>query len=200
MSLDTSNILASGICHDIISPIGAIHNGLELISMTASTDIKSPEMALINDSCQDARTRVEFFRIAFGTYQQGQMMEASKIQKIANAIYATPRFHLTWEMDPEMDRTWAQILYLGLMSMERQLTLGGSLTVSAKEDHLEIIATSERATVAHPGWERLSSEPGVLPAPAVVQVHRIPNIAGAYGFAVEFNHSETLTTLFFRRG
>ena len=82
MSLDISNIVASRICHDIISPIGAIHNGLELISMTASTDIKSPEMALINDSCQDARTRVEFFRIAFGTYQQGQMMEASKIQKL----------------------------------------------------------------------------------------------------------------------
>ena len=58
MSLDTSIILASGICNDIISPIGAIHNGLELISMTASTDIKSPEMALINDSCRDARTRV----------------------------------------------------------------------------------------------------------------------------------------------
>ena len=107
MSLDISNIVASRICHDIISPIGAIHNGLELISMTASTDIKSSEMALINDRCQHALTRVEFFRIAFGTYQQGQMMEASKIQKIANAVYATPRFHLTWEMDSEMVRTWA---------------------------------------------------------------------------------------------
>lgn len=55
MSLDISNIVASRICHDIISPIGAIHNGLELISMTASLDAKSPEMALIHDSCQDAR-------------------------------------------------------------------------------------------------------------------------------------------------
>jgi hypothetical protein len=51
-----------------------------------------------------------------------------------------------------------------------------------------------------PRWERLSSDPGMLPAPADVQFHRIPNIAGAYGFAVEFNHRETLTTLFFRRG
>ena len=41
MSLDISNIVASRICHDIISPIGAIHNGLELISMTASLDVKS---------------------------------------------------------------------------------------------------------------------------------------------------------------
>ena len=194
MSLDISNIVASRICHDIISPIGAIHNGLELISMTASTDIKSPEMALINDSCQDARTRVEFFRIAFGTYQQGQIMEASKIQKIANAVYATPRFHLTWEMD----RTWAQILYLGLMSMERQLTLGGSLTVSAKADHLEIIATSERATVTHPGWERLFNQANDLPAPADVQFHLLPMVSKAYGFTLNFRHHEIQTTLSFR--
>ena len=55
MLLDISNIVASRICRDIISPIGAIHNGLELISMTASLDVKSPEMALIHDSYQDAR-------------------------------------------------------------------------------------------------------------------------------------------------
>lgn len=55
MSLDISNIVASRICHDIISPIGAIQKGLELISMTASLDVKSPEMALIYDSYKDAR-------------------------------------------------------------------------------------------------------------------------------------------------
>lgn len=86
------------------------------------------------------------------------------------------------------------------MCVERQLTLGGTIDVVADSDNIKITATSERPTVAHPGWERLSSAPGVLPAPAVVQFHRIPNIAGAYGFAVEFNHRETLTILFFRRG
>ena len=55
MSLDISNIVASRICHDIISPVGAIQKGLELISMTASLDVKSPEMALIYDSYKDAR-------------------------------------------------------------------------------------------------------------------------------------------------
>ena len=55
MALDISNIVASRICHDIISPIGAIQNGLELISMTASLDVNSPEMALIHDSYKDAR-------------------------------------------------------------------------------------------------------------------------------------------------
>ena len=84
--------------------------------------------------------------------------------------------------------------------MERQLTLGGTIDVVADSDNIKITTTSERPTVAHPGWERIFSDLGALPAPADVQFHLIPNIAGAYGFAVEFNHRETLTILFFRRG
>ena len=202
MSLDISNIVASRICHDIISPIGAIHNGLELISMTASLDVKSPEMALIHDSCQDARACIEFFRVAFGTYQTGQLMDAPKVQGIANAIYTTPRFDLRWHLESAIDRTWAQVIYMGLMCVERQLTLGGTTTVAADADHIRIriTATSERLSVAHPGWERLSSDLKELPAPADVQFHLLTNIAGAYVFAVEFNHRETITTLTFRRG
>jgi len=158
MSLDISNIVASRICHDIISPIGAIHNGLELISMTASLDVKSPEMALIHDSCQDARARIEFFCVAFGTYQTGQMMDAPKVQNIADAICTKPRFDLRWHLEIAIDRTWAQVIYMGLMCLERQLTLGGTIDVTADADHIKIIATSERPTVAHPGWERLSSD------------------------------------------
>ena len=200
MSLDISNIVASRICHDIISPIGAIHNGLELISMTASLDVKSPEMALIHDSCQDARARIEFFRVAFGTYQTGQMMDTPKVQNIADAIYTAPRFDLRWHLESAIDRTWAQVIYMGLMCVERQLTLGGTIDVSADANLIKITATSERPTVAHPGWERLSCDLDELPAPVDVQFHLLPNIAGAYGFAVEFNHRETLTTLTFRRG
>ena len=200
MSLDISNIVASRICHDIISPIGAIHNGLELISMTASLDVKSPEMALIHDSCQDARARIEFFRVAFGTYQTGQMMDAPKVQSIANTIYTAPRFDLRWHFENAIDQTWAQVIYMGLMCVERQLTLGGTIDVTADVDNVKITATSERPTVAHPGWERLSSDFDAPPALADVQFHLLPNVADAYGFAVEFNYRETITTLNFRHG
>ena len=198
MSLDISNIVASRICHDIISPIGAIHNGLELISMTASLDAKSPEMALIHDSCQDARARIEFFRVAFGTYQAGQMIECEKVQKIANALYTTPRFEMRWALEGAMDRTWAQIAYLGLMCVERQLTLGGTISVTADTSQIKITATTERPTVAHPEWQRLSTQNNKLPSPADVQFQLLPNIAAAYGLAVNFAHHDITTTLTFR--
>ena len=93
-----------------------------------------------------------------------------------------------------------QVVFMWLLCVERQLTHCGSIEVTTDEDHIRITATSERPTVAHPGWERLSSALGALPAPADVQFHLLPNVAGAYGFAVEFTHRETFTTLAFRRG
>lgn len=146
------------------------------------------------------RARIEFFRVAFGTHQTGQTMDAPKVQSIADAIYTAPRFDLRWHLENAIDRTWAQVIYMGLMCVERQLTLGGLIEVTTDEDHIKITATSERTTVAQPGWERLSSDLGALPAQADVQFHLLPNFAGAYGFAVEFNHRETFTTLTFRRG
>ena len=146
------------------------------------------------------RARIEFFRVAFGTYQTCQMMDAPKVQSTADAIYTTPRVDLHWHLESAIDRTWAQLIYMGLMCVERQLTLGETIDVEADSDNIKITATSEQPTVAHPGWERIFSDLGAVPVPADVQFHLIPNIAGAYGFAVEFNHRETLTTLTFRRG
>ena len=128
MSLDISNIVASRICHDIISPIGAIHNGLELISMTASLDVKSPEMALIHDSCQ-MRAHALNFSCGLGTYQTGQMMDAPKVQNIADAIYAPV---LICAGILKMRSTaHGRRIYMGLMCVERQLTLGGIIDVTA---------------------------------------------------------------------
>ena len=67
MSVDNANLAAlvgSRICHDLISPIGAINNGLELLGM--SGDMSGPELELISDSVANANARIRFFRIAFG--------------------------------------------------------------------------------------------------------------------------------------
>ena len=49
------------------------------------------------------RARIEFFRVAF----TGQMMDAPKVQSIADAIYNAPRFDLHWHLVNAIDRAWA---------------------------------------------------------------------------------------------
>ena len=50
------------------------------------------------------------FPRAFGTYQTGQMMDAPKVQSIADAIYTAPRFDLRWHLESVIERTWAQVV------------------------------------------------------------------------------------------
>lgn len=57
--LNYAALIGSRICHDLISPIGAINNGLELIEMSAPS--LGPEMALISDSVTSASARIRFF-------------------------------------------------------------------------------------------------------------------------------------------
>lgn len=63
-NLNLAALIGSRICHDLISPIGAINNGLELLGMTAPTE--GPEFELISQSVGNASARIRFFRIAYG--------------------------------------------------------------------------------------------------------------------------------------
>ena len=76
---DLAALIGSRICHDLISPIGAIGNGLELLSMSGAG---GPEVALISDSVANANARIRFFRIAFGHASPEQGTSRSEILSI----------------------------------------------------------------------------------------------------------------------
>ena len=77
---DLNDLIGSRICHDLISPLGAISNGLELLAM--SQDMSGPEVSLISESVDNANARIRFFRIAFGSSSPGQMTGANEIASI----------------------------------------------------------------------------------------------------------------------
>jgi len=62
--IDLAALIGSRICHDLISPIGAINNGLELLGMSGQTG--GAELDLISQSVENASARIRFFRIAYG--------------------------------------------------------------------------------------------------------------------------------------
>jgi len=70
-----NDLIGSRICHDLISPLGAIGNGVELLTMSGTST--APEISLIAESVENANARIRFFRIAFGA--------ASGLSQIGNA-------------------------------------------------------------------------------------------------------------------
>ena len=78
-NINLSALIGSRICHDLISPIGAINNGLELLDMSGRTS--GPELDLIQESVGNASARIRFFRIAFGAAGD-QMMGRAEVVSI----------------------------------------------------------------------------------------------------------------------
>jgi len=93
-TLSIASLVGSRICHDLISPVGAINNGIELLSMGGPLD--SPEMALISDSVTNASARIKFFRVAFGVASPEQVLGTPEVKAIAEGQYAEGRLRAQW--------------------------------------------------------------------------------------------------------
>ena len=87
--LTLSALISSHICHDLISPIGAINNGLELFAIT--NNASGGEIGLISASAESASDSLRYMRIAFGAASKTEMMSGREIANITFAHFGTPR-------------------------------------------------------------------------------------------------------------
>ncbi|MFC4625617.1 histidine phosphotransferase ChpT [Daeguia caeni] len=94
-ALDLGALLCSRICHDIISPVGAINNGLELLEEGGADE---DAMELIKASARNASARLQFARIAFGAAgSAGVQIDTGDAQNVANEYFRNEKPELIWE-------------------------------------------------------------------------------------------------------
>lgn len=163
-------LIGSRICHDLINPIGAISNGLELVGMGGAT-ADGPEMSLIQQSCDNATARIRFFRIAFGSSGDARMIPAQEAARTLADHYQGTRFQTEWRRDAEIGRNLVQLAYLAVLCLENALPQGGVLAVDAQDTSLSVEGRSEIVRTEQPLWDMLvagSDAPSEL-RPADVQ-------------------------------
>jgi len=91
---DLAALLCSRVCHDIISPVGAINNGLELLDEGGADE---DAMNLIRTSARNASARLQFARIAFGAAgSAGMMIDTGDAEAVATAFLRNEKPELTW--------------------------------------------------------------------------------------------------------
>src|SRR5690554_677879 len=87
-------LLCSRVCHDIISPVGAINNGLELLEEGGADE---DAMNLIRTSARNASARLQFARIAFGAAgSAGMQIDTGDAEAVATAYLKTEKPDLEW--------------------------------------------------------------------------------------------------------
>ena len=88
-----ADMISSRICHDLISPIGAISNGVELM---AGMNSMSEELDLINQSAKNAQAKLMFFRVAFGASGPGAMIGCAAASNVAENMFLGGRVNVSF--------------------------------------------------------------------------------------------------------
>jgi hypothetical protein len=101
-----ANLVASRICHDLINPIGATHNGIELLALDPNVP-KGLEFDLITASLNDAKARVEFCRLVFGAAAADMTVTSATFRSLMSNIFDQKRYGMTWGLPDTIDRGWA---------------------------------------------------------------------------------------------
>jgi histidine phosphotransferase ChpT len=151
-----NDLIGSRICHDLISPLGAISNGMELLSMSGAGG--SPELTLISESIENANARIRFFRVAFGAAAPGSLIGNSEIRSIMADMYRGSRTSVDWRLENDPSRFEAKLALLLLLCLESALPWGGRLTVSQSgSGRWTLLATGERQKIDENLWDLLAN-------------------------------------------
>lgn len=124
---DLSALVAARLCHDLISPMGAIGNGLELLQLSSGAG--GAELALVNDSLATALAKLRFYRVAFGPADRHARQSFDEAAQITDAMFHG-RFTVAWEpRAADMPRPVARLIYLAVLCLEKSLPMGGTVRI-----------------------------------------------------------------------
>lgn len=147
---DLASLLCSKVCHDVISPVGALVNALELLDDAAAGD---DAMDLVKSSARTASARLQFCRIAFGAAgSAGAAIDTGDAEKVAVAYAEEERPDLVWRAERMMlpknkVKLALNLMLVGIAAVPR----GGTVTVSIEgsEDapSITVHATGKRVRV-----------------------------------------------------
>ena len=95
--LDLAALLSSRVCHDVISPVGAIVNGLEVLEEEKDPEMRGHALALIKSSANEASSRLQFCRLAFGAAgSKGASIDTGDAELVTRQFLADDRTQLNW--------------------------------------------------------------------------------------------------------
>jgi histidine phosphotransferase ChpT len=182
---DLTALIGSRICHDLISPIGAIGNGVELLGMTGAPE--SPEMELIRQSVENASARIRYFRIAFGSASDIQKIGRTEINDTIKDFFAGSRLQVHWVPQIDCARPDVKMMFLLLLCAETAMPYGGSVRVTLTDSNWHLLGESTKFRREPDLWERV--ETGESDGVSAAQVHFVL----AYRIATEIGRKIRLS-------
>src|SRR6478735_118073 len=127
--LELAALLCSRVCHDLISPVGAIVNGLEVFDDSSKEEDKQFALDLIRKSSKTASARLQFCRLAFGAAgSAGAQIDLGDAENMAKGHIEDGKVTLSWNLPRElMPKNRVKLLMNMLMLAAAAIPRGGIL-------------------------------------------------------------------------
>ncbi|HXY58227.1 MAG TPA: histidine phosphotransferase family protein [Methylocystis sp.] len=134
--LDLAALLSSRVCHDVISPVGAIVNGLEVLEEEKDEEMRRHALALIKSSAAEASARLQFCRLAFGAAgSKGASIDTGDAEHVTRQFLADERTSLEWSAPRAlMPKNRVKLLLNLCIIADAAIPRGGVISVTATGD------------------------------------------------------------------
>jgi histidine phosphotransferase ChpT len=146
---DLAAMLCSRVCHDLINPVGAIGNGLEVLADPTQAAMFDGAQELIANSAKHARAKLEFARLAYGASSTaGTDFDTRECERVAKLLFEIEKADLDWRVTPMLlPKHKAKLLMNMLLIAAMAVPRGGVVRVDvegpAGGEHFRITSTSD---------------------------------------------------------
>src|SRR5882672_2040580 len=134
--LDFAALLVSRVCHDLVSPVGAVVNGLEVLEDETDLAMRADALRLVAASAEQAAARLQFARVAFGAAgSAGAELDLSEVGRIVVGLLKGGKVELVWTVQAvNWPKDWAKLLMNTILCAADCLPRGGRVTVETGTD------------------------------------------------------------------
>ena len=194
-------LLASRICHDLVSPVGAIANGLELLEELGEEG-KDESFKLISNSAAEASIRLKCFRLSYGTAGSDRNIGLDEVKEVFSEWIKAGRVKLDWQKSQltDMPKGFAKTL-LNLLILAEECAHGdGVIRVSSLADSkgIEISLTGKNPSFREKAEDALTDKVSMDDLdPRLVHAYITGQFARHFGVSLEYKFGQEPPSLIF---
>jgi histidine phosphotransferase ChpT len=187
--LDLAALISSRICHDVISPVGAIANGLEMLDEEQDEAMREQTMDLIRKSARQASAKLQFARLAFGAAgSAGAEIDLRDAERVAKD-FVQGKHSLLWQGPPvtlpkNKVKLLLNLVALGVVALPRGGTVNVDITGEGPAVTFSVIAKGEPARLPEHVANLLAGGNGGALDAHSIQPYYAGRVAAAAGMTV----------------
>ena len=140
-------LLCARICHDLVSPVGALGTAIEILDDESNADMHEDALDLVKSSSRKASAKLKYLRIAFGAAGSAPgVLATSELQSLIGDMFSDAKAELAYDWSGDgVEKSRARLLLNLVMLGVQAVPRGGEVRVVTEDSAVKVVASGKRA-------------------------------------------------------